>query len=88
MACQVSGVKALGMERRLSWGRAGRWGRVSDSLLPPSCSTCPPCKVFSSHPAVRGLQASGDPWAPQEIRGVGEGKVDSASSSLPPEPRD
>lgn len=74
-ACQISGVKALWMERRLSWGRAGRWGGVSVSLLSPSCLTCPPCKVFSSHPAVKGLQASGDPWAPQEINGVegGEG---------------
>ena len=66
---------------------AGLGGGVG-CLLPPSCSACPPCKVFSSHPAVKGLQASGDPWAPQEINGVREGKVGSASSSIPPEPRD
>lgn len=50
---------------------------LSVSLLPPSCSTCPPAKCSA---ALEGLQASGDPRALQEINGTGEGKMGPASS--------
>lgn len=35
--------------------------------------------------AIKGLWASGDPWAPQEISGVGEGKMGPNSSALLPD---
>lgn len=35
--------------------------------------------------AIKSLWASGDPWAPQEINGVGAGKMGPNSSPLPSE---
>lgn len=78
------------MERRLrgeSGGGAGSGGweegvgclSLSLRLLPAQ-----PGLPARRPAATEGPWASGDPWAPQEIDGVGEGKTGPASP-LPPE---
>lgn len=59
-------------------GVGGGVGYLSHLLAQPTHST-------KHSAAIKSLWSSGDPWALQEINGVGEGKMGPNPSPLPPE---